>query len=86
MGSCIAINQNDRLDYFGSTVNIAARIEDQRSGDEVVISESVMSALGVKKFLADSTWIATSCTAKLKGLQESFPLYRIASRKKKEPE
>lgn len=85
-GSCIAINQNDRLDYFGSTVNIAARIEDQSNGDEVVISESVMSDLGVKQFLADSTLIVTSCTAELKGFQESFPLYRIASRKKKEPE
>ena len=85
-GSCFAINQNDRLDYFGSTVNIAARIEDQSNGDEVVISESVMSDLGVKQFLADSTLIVTSCTAELKGFQESFPLYRIASRKKKEPE
>ena len=45
-----------------------------------------MSDLGGMQFLADSTLIVTSCTAELKDFQESLPLYRIASRKKKEPE
>ncbi|HLA45756.1 MAG TPA: DUF5939 domain-containing protein [Aggregatilineales bacterium] len=35
-GPCIAVNLNDRLDYFGSTVNIAARLEGQSRGDDVV--------------------------------------------------
>jgi class 3 adenylate cyclase len=83
-GSCIAINQNDRLDYFGSTVNIAARIEGQSKGDEVVVSDAVMSDVGVKQFLADGALSVTACTADLKGFQASFQLYRITLRNPKE--
>ena len=38
-GPCIAVTQNDRLDYFGSTINIAARLEGQSSGHDVIVSE-----------------------------------------------
>jgi class 3 adenylate cyclase len=40
-GPCIAVNQNDRLDYFGSTVNAAARLVDLSTGDDVVVSGAV---------------------------------------------
>ena len=31
-GSCIAVELNDRLDYFGRTVNIAARVQGHKDG------------------------------------------------------
>jgi class 3 adenylate cyclase len=40
-GPCIAVTLNDRLDYFGSTVNIAARLVGLAQGGEVVMSEAV---------------------------------------------
>src|SRR5215510_10655453 len=40
-GPCIAVTLNDRLDYFGSTVNMAARLEGLSSGSDVIISRSV---------------------------------------------
>ncbi len=46
-GPCIAVTLNDRLDYFGSTVNLAARLEAQSTGGDVVISASVYSDPGV---------------------------------------
>ena len=33
-GPCIAVNQNGVLDYFGSTVNLAARLVAVSSGDD----------------------------------------------------
>ncbi len=36
-GPCIAVTMNDRLDYFGSTVNIASRLEKFSQGDDIVI-------------------------------------------------
>lgn len=42
-GPCIAVTSNDRLDYFGSTVNLAARLEGLASGGDVVISSAVHS-------------------------------------------
>ena len=40
-GACIAVTLNDRLDYFGSVVNIAARLEGQSEGGDLVLSETV---------------------------------------------
>jgi class 3 adenylate cyclase len=40
-GSCLAINLNDRLDYFGSTVNLAARLCAQCSGTDLVLSAAL---------------------------------------------
>jgi class 3 adenylate cyclase len=40
-GPCIAVTLNDRLDYFGSTVNLAARLESFSSGKDIIVSETV---------------------------------------------
>lgn len=39
-GACIAVNANDRLDYFGRTVNLAARLAPLSNGKDIVISAS----------------------------------------------
>jgi class 3 adenylate cyclase len=51
-GPCIAVSQNGVLDYFGSTVNLAARLVSLSDGDDLVVSDAVLSdpevaALGV---------------------------------------
>src|SRR5437588_254715 len=50
-GPCIAVTLNDRADYFGSTVNLAARLEGQSTGDDVVISSAVYSDPEVRELL-----------------------------------
>ena len=37
-GACLAVTLNDRLDYFGQTVNLAARLQGQAQGGEIVVS------------------------------------------------
>jgi class 3 adenylate cyclase len=37
------VSQNGVLDYFGSTVNLAARIVGISTGDDIVLSEAVRS-------------------------------------------
>ncbi|MBV8245545.1 MAG: adenylate/guanylate cyclase domain-containing protein [Candidatus Eremiobacteraeota bacterium] len=39
-GPCISMTANDRLDYFGTTVNLASRLEHTAGGGEVAFSES----------------------------------------------
>src|SRR4029453_6251333 len=41
-GPCIAVTLNDRLDYFGSTVNLAARLQGLSTGAEVIVSGPVV--------------------------------------------
>ena len=76
-GPCIAITQNDRLDYFGSTVNIAARIEAQSNGNEIVISEAVLTDPGARHWMETAGVEITPFHAELKGYQQAFPLFRI---------
>ena len=38
VGPSVVVNLNDRLDYFGSTVNMAARLQGQSQGGDIVLS------------------------------------------------
>ncbi len=40
-GPCLAVNANDRLDYFGTTVNLAARLTDKSRGGELIVSDEI---------------------------------------------
>ena len=81
VGPCIAVTLNDRLDYFGSTVNLAARLEAQSSGDDVVISSAVYSDPEVRELLTDSGLNLTTARFEipLKGFdEEQFELWRVS--------
>lgn len=69
-GPCIAVTLNDRLDYFGSTVNIAARLNSLSAGGEIVLSETVVQDPEVERLLQDHVLPATSFHAKLKGYED----------------
>lgn len=80
-GPCIAVTLNDRLDYFGSTVNMAARLEGLSTGNDVIVSAEVYADPEVKELLANPNGqlIATSFAVKLKGFdEERFELWRVA--------
>lgn len=82
-GPCIAVTLNDRLDYFGSTVNLAARLEAQSTGDDVVISTVVHSDPEVRDLLndPDSGFSVTRFEMPLKGFdEERFELWRVQNR------
>jgi class 3 adenylate cyclase len=52
-GPCIAVNFNDRLDYFGTTVNAASRLVELSTGEDIVLSDSVRQDPEVSTLLAD---------------------------------
>lgn len=76
-GPCIAVSGSDYLDYFGSTVNIAARTQDQSLGGDVVVSSLVMRAPGVRKAIEELGAHESSFQATLRGLESMFELYRL---------
>jgi len=80
-GPCIAVTLNDRLDYFGSTVNMAARLECLSSGSDVIISRSVYEDPRVQELIAQDQFDAVPFDMKLKGFEnESFELWRVSRR------
>lgn len=80
IGPCIAVTLNDRLDYFGSTVNMAARLESLSTGNDVVISAAVYNDPEVREVInaPDSYLRATPFHMMLKGFDdERFELWRV---------
>lgn len=50
-GRSIAVALNERIDYFGQDVNIAARVQGLADGNEVCASQDVMEAPGVAEIV-----------------------------------
>jgi class 3 adenylate cyclase len=74
-GPCIAVTLNDRLDYFGSTVNLAARLQGESRGGDIVLSETIAAEPGIDEALARLAPIRE--TAIVKGFAEPVPLLRV---------
>ena len=72
-GPSIAVTLNERLDYFGRTVNIAARVQGQANGEEICLSESVRQAGGVEGLLAH--YPITQEQIFLKGIDEQVTVF-----------
>lgn len=79
-GSCVAVNLNSQIDYFGSTVNIASRFVDYASENELIISQNVFSKYNLKEMLeeSDNKERVEDMNIRLKGFdKESFSIKRI---------
>lgn len=83
MGPSLAVNLNETLDYFGHTVNVAARTNAQSIGDDIVITESLFHHPGVAEFLTGRGVRIDPFAAALKGISNPYPLYRIRSKELK---
>ena len=78
-GPCIVVNLNDRLDYFGSTVNIAARLPGFSQGGELIFSEEIHKDPEVQEFLAQNLKpdVLSRFTREVKGFDEPFTMWRL---------
>ncbi|MBI4762202.1 MAG: DUF5939 domain-containing protein [Chloroflexota bacterium] len=78
-GPCIVVNLNDRLDYFGSAVNIAARLPGFSKGGELIFSEEFYNDPEVLSYIAQNIppSALTQFTDRLKGFDEPFVLWRL---------
>lgn len=83
IGPCIAVTLNERLDYFGSTVNMAARLEGLSTGNDVVISGAVYNDPEVRELINEpgSSLDAAPFDITLKGFDDDkFDLWRVSSK------
>jgi class 3 adenylate cyclase len=76
-GPCLAVTLNDRLDYFGQTVNIAARIQGQAGANEILVTDEVFELPGARALVGDLPTEMSSVG--LKGVAGSFEVHRILS-------
>ena len=78
-GPCIVVNLNDRLDYFGSTVNIAARLPNFSNGGEAVFSEAIRNDPEVIEYLEKNATpnSLSRFQSELRGFDRPMDLWRI---------
>jgi class 3 adenylate cyclase len=78
-GPCIVVNLNDRLDYFGSTVNIAARLPNFSAGGELIFSEPIRNDGEVVEFLEKNAEpnSLSRFQGDIRGFEESMSLWRV---------
>lgn len=74
-GPCLAVTLNERPDYFGGTVNIAARVQSLSRGGDVLFTEAIRADTEAAQLLADRT--LSSEHAYLKGIDEPVLVHRI---------
>lgn len=79
-GPCLAVNLSERLDYFGSTVNLAARLGSLSSGDDIVVSDEVRRDPEVAAFLLGEELALEPFRAAVKGFETEFELWRVPRR------
>lgn len=74
-GNCIAVNLNQIMDYFGTAVNMAARLHALSKGRDIILSESLIQDSSVNKLLSQVEMIKDS--ELVKGIAEPIVFYRI---------
>ena len=77
-GSCIAVNLNNSLDYFGTAVNLAARIEKESQGGDIIVTEEIWGDPHVQQLLAARPHKSQPLECVLRGLTGQKTIYRIS--------
>jgi class 3 adenylate cyclase len=76
-GPCLAVNLNDRQDYFGQTVNMAARVQGLASSRAIFATKPVVEDAKSSKILATAGLIPTVQRAALRGIADETTVYEI---------
>ena len=76
-GPCLAVTLNDRLDYFGQTVNVAARVQSLAESRAIFTTKSVVEDVQVSKMLEAGNFKLTEQQAALRGVADTMTVYRI---------
>jgi class 3 adenylate cyclase len=76
-GPCLAVTLNDRLDYFGQTVNIAARVQGLAMSSSIFATGSVVQHPISSKLLVTEGLTPEAQRAALRGIADEVTVYEI---------
>lgn len=75
-GATLAVNSDERLDYFGQTVNIAARVQGLAQAGEIWLTEPIFQTHEVQQYLASNGYQKEKRSVSLKGVGQPTVVYR----------
>jgi len=74
------VNANDKLDYFGSVVNLAARLLEKCAGDDLVVADEIFHLAETQIFLRQTQATAEADKSQFTGFPEPIRVWRIPLR------
>ncbi|CCM75999.1 adenylate/guanylate cyclase domain-containing protein [Rhizobium mesoamericanum] len=77
-GPCLAVNLNDRQDYFGQTVNIASRVQGLADPNVIMTTEAVVEDTHVSEILRDSGISSVSRMEELQGIGREVKIFALS--------
>ncbi len=78
-GAAISVALNDRIDYFGHTVNMASRVQGSAGGGELLLTEDAFASDGVAELIHESDCQVTSTPMQLRGIEEPLMIYQVCT-------
>ena len=76
-GPSIVVTLNEHLDYFGTTVNVAARVSNLARGTETVFTEAIYAEAGVQDIAASR--VVEPFQSDIRGLDQPCAVFRLLS-------
>jgi class 3 adenylate cyclase len=76
-GPCIAVNLNERQDYFGQTVNIASRVQGLAKSQAIFATNAIIDDVRAAELLESAKLTPVSQEAMLQGITSAVALYVI---------
>jgi len=76
-GPCLAVNANDRLDFFGTTINLAARMVSCCQGGDLVVSDELYYRPEMREFLKQSNTTPEPSDVRFRGFNEPRRIWRV---------
>jgi class 3 adenylate cyclase len=76
-GPCLAVSLNDRQDYFGRTVNIAARVQGLATSRSIFATKRVVTDREASKLLQSNGIAATPEKRSLRGIAKQIEIFEI---------
>jgi class 3 adenylate cyclase len=76
-GPCLAVSLNDRQDYFGRTVNIAARVQGLATSRSIFATRTVVTDSQASKLLQSNGIAATAEKRLLRGIADEVEIFEI---------
>jgi class 3 adenylate cyclase len=76
-GPALAVVNDERIDYFGQSVNVAARVQGLAQAGEIWISQPVFESPGVMEKLVENHYQTEQHSATLKGVGQPTIVHKI---------
>ena len=77
VGPCLAVNANERLDFFGTTVNLAARMVGCCEGGDLALSDELFRRPETRPFLESCAAPAVPSEVRFRGFDEPHIVWRL---------